>query len=1205
MPTFPLKTGLPLTPARTLYVHGSDGRPRGAARLRAVAATSLLAILLGVCSAAGAHPADGPRATDAEALARVPLSAIAGAAEAPPTAEPPWSPEAAERIRQLVEGAERAIGHSVHPAVREPSGNFMMDPADSVISAVEALSRAAAIDELRSGAVLFWLAQGQARLGRDAEALQTAQQALEYRPRDADTRFLLGVLKARTGDLDGAIFELRTTTLVGDENLNNARVTAAWFLLGSVLEQSGRLTAAEEAYAEFDDLIVDGAPEHQRDPNVAAILQEHPLGALEARQGLLHRLDRPEQALRVIEAAAARRPDDPRLLRLVLRARMDAGRADAALAAIRARVGDSDDPTMQGLLGLAVEAAARANELGPWIAQLERDVAGGRRIAAAAALAARLESLDRPAEALPLRRALASAAPQDAEAAWALATCQRQTGDLRGALDSLIAAVRRQHPATGATGAEPRNVEPASSLIMGGWMSTLRAADELLGIIEAYGRTGQRDFASDYVYGLSAMAISQDELGARLLGGCLEARPDFAEAHVAWGEALAARYRWAEAADKARAALAISADHSAAQLLLARALAGLDDLEAAEAAFRRAVQLAPQRADVAIAMARFHERQGGAQSAGAQRRYTDALKLDPSNAAAVEGLIRSYVSSGRLELARQRLATAESADLPDDVMRRVRTLVRFSEGLGPAAYAAELDRQFAQHPTDVRTGVDLATLLVALRRGDEALRIADRLADLAPDDEPVLAVRARVDVEHLNFARAIASMRALVERYPNRVSLLEALAELHLHDFEPARARELLTHALTRPMPQESARRLRLFLLGTFLVFDDAASGLPLIEEAIRSAPGDAALQAIRLRMMAQGGRGKEAVEAAGAWLDQDPADEDRLETFRAVCEDSRELAPAIERARQWLAARRPASSEWLEHLLLLDGRPDEALEVVKARTPTSLRESFERRLQMGTCTLRAGRAAEARAEFEALLADQTASGIFGVRMQARFGLLESLAAQGEFDAALELATSWEAEADRRLSAAEALDFRRFVYQTAGRDSDLIEVMRAQRAASPGEVLYDNNLGYTLVDLGLEIDAATAMIRRAVAARPLNASYLDSLGWAYYKAGDFAAARRYLVRSLGLWEGRNSITVLDHCGDAEYRLGSVDAARRCWERTLEEHGRANPVDLSTDDRRAAAGARRKLDALQAGVPAPTAPTAAESASTAVEKQEPR
>ncbi|QOJ15291.1 MAG: tetratricopeptide repeat protein [Planctomycetia bacterium] len=1164
-----------------------------APRSRLTRALSLMAILAGAFAAGAAQTTQSASEKDAETPARRPLSAVAGVPDVQAVPEPQWSPEAAERIRALLEQAERTIGHSVQPAPRDTSEFRLMEAEDPVTSAVDALARAAAIDELRSGAVLFWLAQGCARLGRDAEALRAAQAAAEFRPRDADTRFLLGVLKARAGDVESAITELRTATLVGAQNLNNARVTAAWFLLGAALEQSGWLTAAEEAYAEFDDLIEDGAPEHRRDPNVAAILQEHPLGAIEARQALLRRLNRPDQALRVIEAVAERRPDDPLLLRMMLRAQIDAGRADAALAAIRARVRDSNDPTMQGLLGLAVDAAVRANQLGPWIAQLQRDVAQGRHVAAAAALAARLESLERPAEALPLRRAAVDAAPADADAAWALAACLRQTGDLRAALDTLIAAVHRHDPATAAADAAPRSAPLASGLHVGAWMSSLRAADELLAIIESYGRAGRRDFASDFVYGISAMAISQDELGARLLGGCIESRPTFAEAHVAWGEALAARYRWSEAADKARAALAISADHAAAQLLLARALAGLDDNEAAEAAFRRAVQLAPQSADVAIAMARFHERQGHHQSTGAQRRYTDALKLDPANAVAVEGLIRSYVSSGRLELARQRLAAAESADLPEDVLRRVRTLVRFAEGLPPPAYAAELERQFAQHPTDVRTGVDLATLLVALRRGEDALRVAERLADLAPDDESVLAVRARVDVEHLNYERAITSMRTLVERYPNRVAQLEALAELYLHDFEPRRARELLTHALSRPMPQESARRLRLFLLGTYLVYDDAAAGLPVVEEAIRAAPADTALPAIRLRMLARAGRGKEAVEAAGAWLDEDPTDDDRLETFRTVCQDSHELAPAIERARQWLAAGRPASSEWLEHLLLLDGRADEALDVVKARTPMNLRDSFERRLRMGTCTLRAGRAAEARAEYEALLADNTAAGIFGVRMAARYGLLESMAALGEFDAALELAKSWEAETDRRLSAAENLDLRRFVYQSAGRDAELVEIMRAQRAASPGEVLYDNNLGYTLVDLGLEIEASTAMIRRAVAARPLNASYLDSLGWAYYKAGDFAAARKYLVRSLTLWEGRNSITVLDHCGDAEYRLGNIEAARRCWERTLEEHGRANPIDLSTDDRRAAAGARRKLDALDSNRPAPTAATASE------------
>jgi tetratricopeptide (TPR) repeat protein len=61
-----------------------------------------------------------------------------------------------------------------------------------------------------------------------------------------------------------------------------------------------------------------------------------------------------------------------------------------------------------------------------------------------------------------------------------------------------------------------------------------------------------------------------------------------------------------------------------------------------------------------------------------------------------------------------------------------------------------------------------------------------------------------------------------------------------------------------------------------------------------------------------------------------------------------------------------------------------------------------------------------------------------------------------------------------------------------------------------------NSLGFILADEGRDLDRALTYCRKAVDKRPANPAYLDSLGWAYYRADKLREARDYLRRALDL-----------------------------------------------------------------------------------------
>ena len=68
-----------------------------------------------------------------------------------------------------------------------------------------------------------------------------------------------------------------------------------------------------------------------------------------------------------------------------------------------------------------------------------------------------------------------------------------------------------------------------------------------------------------------------------------------------------------------------------------------------------------------------------------------------------------------------------------------------------------------------------------------------------------------------------------------------------------------------------------------------------------------------------------------------------------------------------------------------------------------------------------------------------------------------------------------------------------------------------------------NSLGFILADTKKDARRAVDFCQRAVRSAPRNASYLDSLGWAYYQLGRADEAREVLRKALELSPGNRDI----------------------------------------------------------------------------------
>ena len=109
-----------------------------------------------------------------------------------------------------------------------------------------------------------------------------------------------------------------------------------------------------------------------------------------------------------------------------------------------------------------------------------------------------------------------------------------------------------------------------------------------------------------------------------------------------------------------------------------------------------------------------------------------------------------------------------------------------------------------------------------------------------------------------------------------------------------------------------------------------------------------------------------------------------------------------------------------------------------------------------------------------------------------------------------------------------------------------------------------NYLGYSWIDMNMNLDRALGMIEKAVALQPNSGAYVDSLGWAHYRLGNFEEAVEQLEKALSL--ETSDPVIHDHLGDAYWRVGREREARYQW-------GHALRMDLEADDRKRI---RRKL-----------------------------
>jgi len=108
-----------------------------------------------------------------------------------------------------------------------------------------------------------------------------------------------------------------------------------------------------------------------------------------------------------------------------------------------------------------------------------------------------------------------------------------------------------------------------------------------------------------------------------------------------------------------------------------------------------------------------------------------------------------------------------------------------------------------------------------------------------------------------------------------------------------------------------------------------------------------------------------------------------------------------------------------------------------------------------------------------------------------------------------------------------------------------------------------NYLGYSWADQGKKLDKAMELVAKAAKLRPDDGYIVDSLGWIYFKTGDYKDAVDQLEKAVEMVP--YDATINDHLGDAYWNVGRKQEARFQWQRAI-NHSKDEKLNATIQDK---------------------------------------
>lgn len=1054
-------------------------------------------------------------------------------------ADVPPSPENRAAADRELARAQRMFGEQLWP------------------DALEVAARVTALDPVNIDARVL-LARAAIQLGDTAKARTALEEAQRRSPRNASVQYWLGELAWQEQNAPVAIAHFRLALRAASDPAAEPCLVLTHLSLAQALQREGYLAAAARQWRAYLDAVKTPSPAARALPELRQVIPLY-RGKAAAQLGDLYtQLEQPAQAVEAYRLAIEEQPNESSYRAALALALARAGRAEEALAAVRtATAAPNDAAATIKLLEQICDALKQPDRFATELvalAEASDDPALRLRIVEA------LKSANQSEAAARLLEAYIATNPDDDAKQLELARLWGQSKKPDLALEALgrlltarIAAYRD---------ATPILLEWGGSAESRAWIDASRRRTVL-----PHSDT-QNVALEKFMLGVLLEGAEKPGLAGEQFQSAATDDAPFAPAWVMLARQAADQEDWPGVLDATAKAVAAGCADSLALTLKGRAHEALDEMEAAEAALMDAFGKDTKNSEPLRVLADAAEHRGEARRCEQLcRRIVE--DVDPRDAAAREKLIRLYVNAGRIDDAQQHFSDFERLGQSGAAVDRCKALLDFVTSRSSSgqrrlsSYRRALRKLLEKYPGDADTCVDLALSHLAEGNYESAEKELRAALDKAPSDRRALQMLATAQSRQLEFDGAEQTVRQLLKRRPRDLGYHQQLAELLVDQDRYDDAAEVLDKLLARDdlkasRPLYTARLLDVLLAGKR--FDRA---IEVARRWLDEESTDTARRQAYLVTLNRAKKHDDAIAAVEGWLKTEPTNE----TLRAVYLDqlrqARRIEEGLARVLDWLTDEPddPGLNQSLVRLFWAARDWDSAIEVATtAAEHPPHRARFE--AMLGTTYQLARRYDDAIAFYRRRIDRDEGEAAYReliliLMVAERFSEAEKTI-NFRLSALQQLRDTGEENVDgpmlwlrNRLAQ---------VYQQTGRPTQAIQQLEMIHRDLPTDAGINNDLGYTYADLGLKLDKAERMIRLALAEQPRNAAYLDSLGWVFYKRGDFPRAVSFIQRAVRMQQDDPDPILYDHFADALYRAGRPDEARINWQRALSICGEGDSAD---------------------------------------------
>jgi len=1093
---------------------------------------------------------------------------------------------------------------------------------DQHVQATDLLTRAKGFAP-KSARVHRDLGLAYAALGNRAKAEPALRFSLKDAPNRVGIRLLLATYAMMAGRDAEAILELRKALTCADAAAGNADTGETLLHLGRLLEQEGYWTASLECTRRLSALISEHGSAYAKRLRLRAFVTS-PEICMVAEGRVLVKLRRTAEAAKVLERAYRGDKANHEAGRLVIRAMLAERQFDRAEGILLEML---QEPAQRGqaVLSAAELCRVRKDPKTPrrlLTTYLDKGGSDVGFILAMAEVAADLGATD---EAKAILTDYLAKAPADGQAARRLASLHLRTGNLPAAAEQLAAVLAMDVDGAFPAGRDVRRLarqgidkafiddlaaraaqadgpKRASLLCVAGMLAD--AIGQAQPARDLLNRSIQADakFAAAYETLLGLLADAGDHAAIdRLLKAQRAADPDGHFGAYLAGKVLLLSGRATEAVGQFEQARLRRTTHVPTRVGLGAAYARLGQFRNAEQQLRAAARLAPENVDVVGELFALYMRRR--QPARARQVLAQFLRRNPQSMPARVMMGRYYLLRNQADQARKHVQ-ALRAEAPDDVEVRLLELALDlpdrlgAEPIAPARAKDALGKIDAILRLDARNRQAKrlrAALLGNQGKHAEAAEAWESLHRAHPHDIGLATAYLDALIKADKQGQAVAAIKAIAAG-PHvgasmRLALIQRLTDLKQYDV----AEGFLTRWLAEYADSATPRHaeLTMFRLRALKVYAEAKhydKAQALLDEWIASGARGVSLAALRrekLRTYGLSGRHDDAIAYARKWLRNDPTASEPRSILVALLVDAKQYAKAHGVLDEWM---RDATGDVLTLLraskLDLYAREERFDEVVKfgrkwiAAKPTATLPNAEvvavlaQHKQYGEA-LKIAEAWLAALGKKATTAPAGKSGAY----EAERAIVTLLLMAKKRNDALARARRYAQAAPKDPRVLRLLSM---ALRALDKEDEVIAVLEKVHALDPDDVSVNNDLGYTWADRGVNLAKAEYMIRKALASRPDEIAFKDSLAWVLYKQARFAEAKALFDQILSAEESKQHPIILDHAGDACWRLGQGEQAIRCWERAvaMAKKQQAEDKDVDPDCREVLAATPKKIQAAR-------------------------